>query len=214
VRATAEIQPIALLVDFQRLVLGDRIDQFNLVVLTLAGKERLGLVARPQLLGKGLVSLDDLLHLLFNDRQVFRREGLFAVKIIVEAVFDDRPDGDRGTRPQFLNGFGHHMGRVMADQFQRPFISPRYEFYRAIATERIGKITQFTIIGVCDGVFGQRFGNAFSDFAAGRRCGEFTDIAIGKSNRNLRGVRHLMCLLSSPAYGRGWLIGRVFIAGF
>ena len=57
-RAAAEVEPLALLVDLDRLVGRDGIDQLDLEVLALAGKDALGLVAAPNLLGEGGATID------------------------------------------------------------------------------------------------------------------------------------------------------------
>ena len=66
VRAAAEIEPIALLVDLEVLALGDRVDQLDLEQLALVAEVLLRLVAAPHFLGEGRVLGDDLVHLLFD----------------------------------------------------------------------------------------------------------------------------------------------------
>ena len=78
VRAAAEIEPVALLVDLDLLVCRNGVDQLDLEILALVAEHFLGLLARPDFLGEGFVARDDLLHLLFDDRQVFQRERLVA----------------------------------------------------------------------------------------------------------------------------------------
>ncbi len=69
-------------------------------------------------LGERLVARDDLAHLLFDGREIFRREWLVAVEIVVEAILDHRADGHLGAGKQFLHRLGQHMGAVMADEFE------------------------------------------------------------------------------------------------
>ena len=139
-RAAAQIEPVALLVDFQFLVFGDGVDQFDLEVLALVAKHLLGLVARPHFLGEGFVARDDLAHLLFDRGQVFRREGLVAREVVIEAVLDHRPDGDLGAGPERLHGFGQHMRGVMPDQFQRARVLAIEEFDFCVLPDRVGEI--------------------------------------------------------------------------
>jgi hypothetical protein len=56
-RPAAKVEPVALVIDLQILAFGDRIDELDLVLLALVGKDFLGLLARPDLLGEGLVAL-------------------------------------------------------------------------------------------------------------------------------------------------------------
>ena len=100
VRAAAQIEPVALLVDFQLLIFGDGVDQLDLEGLALVAKYLLRLVARPDFLGERFVAGDDLAHLLFDGVEILRRERLVAEEIVIEAVVDHRPDGDLRAGPQ------------------------------------------------------------------------------------------------------------------
>ena len=139
-RAAAEVEPVALRVDLQILVLGDGVDQFDLVGLALVAKHLLGLVARPDLLGERPVAADDLAHLLLDDRKILRRERLVAREIVVEPVLDHRADRHLRSRPQFLHGFGQHMRGVVADEFQRARIVAGDDLDLAGLAERIGEV--------------------------------------------------------------------------
>ena len=119
VRAAAEIEPVALLVDFDLLVCGDGVDQLDLEQLALVAKGFLRLIARPDFLGEGFVARDDLAHLLLDGGEIFRRERLVAEEVVIEAVVDHRPDGDLRARPQRLHGFGEHVRGIVADEFER-----------------------------------------------------------------------------------------------
>src|SRR5207248_6289663 len=55
-RAAAEIEPIALLVDSDLLIGRDGVDQLDLEQLSLVAKDAFRLLARPHLLGDGLVA--------------------------------------------------------------------------------------------------------------------------------------------------------------
>ena len=118
-RAAAEIEPVALLVDLDLLVRRDRVDQLDLEGFALVAKNLLGLFARPHFLGEGFVARDDLAHLLLDGVEVFRRERLIAEEVVIEAVLDHRSDGDLRARPKALHRFGEHVRGVMADEFQR-----------------------------------------------------------------------------------------------
>ena len=119
VRATTQIEPVALLIDLDRLVVGDRIEQLDLEGLASVGKHLLRLVARPDFFRERFVARDDLAHLLFDRGKVFRRERFVTEEIVIEAVFDDRSDRHLRARPQILHRFGKNMGCVVPDQFQR-----------------------------------------------------------------------------------------------
>jgi len=53
-RAAAEIEPVALEIDLDRLIAGDGVDQLDLEILALVAEHLLGLLAVPHLPGEGL----------------------------------------------------------------------------------------------------------------------------------------------------------------
>src|SRR5262245_54426036 len=98
-RAAAEIEPVALEVDLDRLVAGNGVDQFDLEVLALVAEHLLYFLPVPHLLGEWLVARDDLAHLLFDRGKIFRRERLVAEEVVIKTVLDHRADGDLRARP-------------------------------------------------------------------------------------------------------------------
>ncbi len=190
VRTTAEVEPVALEIDLEVLVGRDRVDQFDLVGLALAGKDITSLVARPDLLGERLVALDDFLHPLFDLRQILGREGpvlagvgMDTLEVVVEAVFDHRTDGHLGTGPQFLHRLGHDMGRVVADEFQRTGVLPGDDLDRT-GFDRIGKVAQGAVERDGECLLGQRLGNCFGNLVAGRARGVIADGTVGECEGN------------------------------
>ena len=139
VRAAAEIEPVALLVDLELLVGRDGIDQLDLEHLALVLEDALRVIARPDLFREGFVARDDLAHLLLDRLEILGRERLVAEEVVVEAVLDHRADGDLGARPQRLHGFGQHMRGVVADQLERARILAAEELdfrIRSMGSER------------------------------------------------------------------------------
>ena len=196
-RAAAQIEPVALLVDFYLLVCRDGVDQFDLELLAHVGEDAFGLVARPDFLGEGFVARDDLAHLLFDRGEIFRRERLVAEEIVIEAVLDHRPDGDLRAGPQRLHGFREHMRGVVADQFQRARIVAREEFDLCIVLDRIGEIGDNAVERHRDGALGKRRRNALGDVEAGCAFGIVPACAVGKGQRD-----HHSLLLLTPANER------------
>ena len=119
-RAATDVEPVALAVD-RDLFAGrdDVVDDLDLVVLAQLGEDALGLLAIHDLAHDGQIALDDLVHAFFDALQIGGREGLVAGEVVIEAVFDRRADGDLGARIEFLHGLRHHMGGVVAQQFER-----------------------------------------------------------------------------------------------
>ncbi len=65
----------------------------------------------------GSSRLHDFAHALLDARQIIRRERLIAGEIVVEAGFGRRAEGDLRLGVQLLDRLGHHMRRVVAQDF-------------------------------------------------------------------------------------------------
>ena len=83
----------------------------------LVGKLAAGLILRfVDAPVEQLPLFDDLAHPLFQLVQVFGRERVGDVEVVVEAVGDRRPDSEFGCREQILDSLGQHVcGRVPDD---------------------------------------------------------------------------------------------------
>ena len=184
VRAAAQVEPLALLVDVDLLVRRDGVDQLDLEHLALVGEHALGLVARPHFLGEGFVAGDDLAHLLFDGGKIFRRERLVAEKVVIEAVFDHRTDGDLGARPQGLHRLGQHVGGVVADQFQRAGVVAIDELDLGVAADGLAEVDDGAVERHGDGALGQRWRNRLGHFEAGDAVGVFPTRAVGEGQRD------------------------------
>ena len=77
--------------------------------------------------------------------EVFRRERLIAVKIVVEAVLDHRPDGDLRSRPQALYRFGEDVRGIMADELKHARVVAVEKFNFCVVFDRIGKIGKLAV---------------------------------------------------------------------
>ena len=194
VRAAAEIEPVALLVDFYLLVRGDGVDQLDLEQLALVAKGFLRLVARPDLLGEGFVAGDDLAHLLFDGGEVFRREWLVAEEVVIKTVVDHRPDGDLCSRPQRLHCFGEHVRGIVADEFERPRVVAGQKLDLGVVLDRIGKVGKLAVERHGDRALGERRRNALGDLEAGGVGGIVPTCAVGEGQRD-----HGPLLLLTPA---------------
>ena len=118
VRPAAEVDELALAVDRDLLVVGEVADDLGLVVLADRSEVPDRVVALPDLAGDGLVAGDDLAHARLHRLQVGRREGFVAGEVVVEAVFDGRPDGDLNVRVELLRGLGEGVRGVVADELE------------------------------------------------------------------------------------------------
>ena len=183
-RAAAEVEPLALMVDFEVLIGRDHVDELDLEGLALVGEPGLGLIAVPQLLGERSVLGDDLAHALFDRGKVVRGERLGAGKVVVEAVFDHRADRDLGAGPQPLHRLGEHVRRVVADQFERARVLAADELEGGIGVDRIGKVAEHPVAHHRHGALEERGGDRPGDVGAGQAGLERARGAVRKRHGN------------------------------
>jgi len=109
VRPAAQVAEVALGVDRDGLVLGQRFDEFAL--------ERLAFETVPRLEAVEFAALerdrlgDDLAHARLDGDEVLRRERAVDAEVVVEAVLDRRADAEGRGREQVLDRFRHHVRR-------------------------------------------------------------------------------------------------------
>ncbi len=197
VRAAAEVEPVALLVDLDLLVLRDGVDQLDLEQLALVAKDLLRLVAAPDLLGERSVARDDLAHLLLDRLEVLRGERLVAEEVVIEAVLDHRADGDLGAGPQRLHRLGQHVGGVVADELERARVVAGQELDLGVLADRVGEVGELAVERHRHRALGERGRDALGDVETGDVLGIVPTGAVGKGQRD-----HHALLLLTPANER------------
>ena len=155
VRPPAEIDPVALTIDRDDLVLGQIADQLGLVFLAHVFEMRDGVIAIPDFADERQVAIDDLGHTLFNRLEILRREGFVAGKVVIETVLDGRSDRDLCAREQLLNGLCQNMRGIVTDHFQRFGHVARDQFDTGIPVQRACQIPLLTVDFGDDGLLGQ-----------------------------------------------------------
>ncbi len=117
----AQIGEITLGVQADDRVFRQVVDQFHFINFIFRGKTGQRVLAGYFAAHQREVLLHNFCHFLFNGGQVFRREDMLAVDVIIEPGVNGRADGKLHTREQVLDGLGHYMGRGMADGMQAFF---------------------------------------------------------------------------------------------
>ena len=141
VRPAAEVLPLALMIDGDRLVLGQVADDLGLVGLAHGLEAGDGGVSRHDLAREAFAALHDLAHPGFDLGQIVQTEGRFAGEVVIEAVLDGGADGDLRAGEELLHRLRHHMAGVVADHLQDGRIVARQEgdgaghFERAVVVE-------------------------------------------------------------------------------
>ena len=115
-RAATQIHPASLAVEADGLVRGDAGDDLGLVVLAQPFEERHGLIARHLATLDPQISLGEFAHLRLDGGEVLGRERTLVGEVVIEAVFDDRTDGDLRLGEERLRRLREQMrGRVADD---------------------------------------------------------------------------------------------------
>ena len=116
VRPPAEVHEVALPVRGNLGVL-EPFQQFDLVLLTPLTEVPDGLLPGHLPPLEGMPARRQFPHLLFYLFEIFLGERALDVKIVVEPVFDGRPDGDLRFGEQGFHGLGHDVRRAVAQNF-------------------------------------------------------------------------------------------------
>ena len=116
------------------------------LVLLADGLEVLdGLLPVPFLAHHGLVQLGQLVHALLDGCQILGRERALVRKVVVEAVLDDRADGDLRLGEQILHGIGHQVCRGVPDDVQAFRILVGDDGHLGVLADGAGQIDQFSV---------------------------------------------------------------------
>ena len=158
-RSAAQIEPLALRIDLDGVAFGDRVDELDLVALAHVAEHLLCRLALHGLAGERRVALDDLAHLRFDLRQILGRERFLAREVVIEPILDHGTDGDLRTGIEFLHRLGHHMRRVVTNEFERLGIGPRDDADVGVLFDRLVEIAQFAVDRHRHGLLRKRFGD-------------------------------------------------------
>ena len=178
-RPTAEVVPIAVIIDAHLFVRRKVVDQLGLVVL--ADRLEMGdrLVAIPHGAARRQIAGHEFAHLGFDDGQIFRAERLVAREVVVEAVLDVRADRHLGAGIKFLHGLRQQMRGVVADQVQRVLALARNDFDLGVEWDRPIEILELAV----DLDRQSGFGEAGADRGGNRGAGA---AARGRPHRAVR----------------------------
>ena len=145
VRTAAEVEPLALVVEADRLAFRDGVEQLELEPLAHPLEAGVRVLAAHLLAAEGPVGLHDLGHPGLDPGQVVRGERLLAVEVVVEAVLDRRADRDLGAGIEVLHRLGHDVGAVVADDRQRLGLVGLDDPDPRIALDRPRQVTQLAV---------------------------------------------------------------------
>ena len=115
VRTHAQVGEVAHLVEGQHLILGQILDQLDLVGLLTALHVGDGLGTGQRVAARTDALFSAALHFLFDLGKVLHGEGNLGIKVIVKAVRDGGADGQLRLGEQVLDGHGHQVAGRMEE---------------------------------------------------------------------------------------------------
>ncbi len=207
VRPQAQVLPLALAIDRDRLALGQVGDDLGLVGLADRLEVGDGLGAVPDFAHDLLVAVDDLLHALFDLGQIIQAERRLAGEVVIEPVLDGRADRDLRAGEQFLHRLGHDVAGVVADGVERLGAVARQDLELAAARQRAVEVVESPIELDEHGAFLQRFGDGGGDVTARGAVFELALRAVGENQIDHDSHVHVREADPSGVLSRGWGTG-------
>ena len=189
VRATAQVDKVALGVEGKVLIRRDSFQQLDLVLLTLLVEQLNSFVATHQGAGYLVVRFHQLLHLRFDLLQIFRGKRTLVGEVVVEAIFNNRTDSYLCRWEQPLNRHRHQVSTGVTDHFQAILITGGNDCQISIIFNGIRGIHQLTIDLTGQGNFCQASANISSNIKNGNGISKLPLAAIRKGN-----YRHVVFL--------------------
>ncbi len=194
----AEVDEIALPVDRDLLVGRDLADDRGLVVFPLIAEKLDGGVPVPHLPAHRLVALGDLGHLGLDGLQILRGEGPPIGEIVVEAVLDDRADGDLGLGEQLFHRLRQQVGGGVPNHFQTFLVPTGKDGDPGLVRNNMGEIDQPAIHLARHRRFGEIRADVLGDLADRHRMVVLLLGPVGQLDGWHRGLQWLERTRSSP----------------
>ena len=145
VRAAAQVLPIALPVQTDRLARRNGADDLCLVVLADLLEMRHRLIARQHAAMHRQILGGDLRHALFDGRQILGGEGPLVGEIVVKAVLDHRADGDLRLGEELLHRIRQQVRGGMTDDLESVGILVRDDAQFGVVIDDGGGINQHAV---------------------------------------------------------------------
>ncbi len=171
-RAAAQVFPVALPVQRDRLARGDGGDDLGLVVLA-DGLEMLDRrFARQHAPVHRLVGLRELVHLRLEFLEVLRREGPLEGEVVIETVVDDRADRHLRIRVDRLHRLRQKVRRRVPDDLEALGVLRRDDPDPGVVVDHVRQVDQPAVHGTRKGGPRQALADGRRDLGDGHRAVE------------------------------------------
>ena len=138
---------------------GNAGNDFRLVVLPQRFEVGNGLVAWQNAANNGFIQIGQGCHFLFDRDQVIRSEWPVVRKIVIEAVFDHRPNGDLRFGKKVFDCVSQQVGRRMPNDLHAIGIFGRDDGQTRVTLNQMAGVDQLTIHFSGQGRLGQSCAN-------------------------------------------------------
>ncbi len=175
VRTKAHVEPVALAIDRDHLVLGQSVGPLGLEALAVLLEVVLDLGAVPNLARNRQITIDDLGHALLDLGEVLRREGLDAHEVVVEPVLGRRTERDLRAGIEFLDCLRQHVRRVVAQEFERFRIARRHDADLGVVIDDAAEVHHLAVDAQRQRCLGETGADRCRDIGAAHRLFERSD---------------------------------------
>jgi hypothetical protein len=193
VRPAAEVDPVALAVERDRVLLRDRGDDLGLVFLSNGRKVRDRLVARHLATLNRKILPCDLLHFFLYQGQVFRSERPLVGEVVIEAVLDHRTDRHLRFREKLFHRLRKEVGTRVAQDLKTFGIAFGDDLHVGIGLDAIAGVHQLAVHFAGKRRARESRADRSGDVGYGDGCGERLRRAVGQTDIGHRGRT---CILS------------------
>ncbi len=145
VRASTEVDEVALAVERDLLACRNAGDDLGLVMLTHGLKKAHGSIAVHDLSGHGLVLAGQFAHLRLDGGEVFRRQRALVGEIVIEAIVDHRTNRDLKVWEQALGGVGQQVRRGVPDDVQALWVFLSDDGQRRVLVDEVMGVNQLSV---------------------------------------------------------------------
>ena len=186
-RPAAQVDPVALPVEADLVLVRNAGDDLGLVDLPQSREELHRLIARHDAARDFLVCPGQLGHLRFDGREILRGEGALVGKVVIKAVLDDRADGHLRLREQLLHRLRQQVRRGVADDLEPIGILVGHDGETGILGNHVGGVDQLAVHARGERRLAQPGANAARDLVHGHRVVEAALTAIGQGDNGHSG---------------------------
>ncbi len=186
-RSAAQVDPVALPVEADLVLVRNASDDLGLVEFTQAFEELHRLISRHDAAGDFLVRPGEFGHLRFDGLEILRGKGTLVGKVVIKAVLDDRADGHLRLREQLLHRLRQQVRRGVADDLEPIGILVGHDGETGVLGNDIGGVDQPAIHARGERRLAQPRANAARDLVHGHRVVEAALTAIGQGDNGHSG---------------------------